>query len=104
MNIELNQFQYQFNEKMNIQNIPTIATQRGNDSTLQKEVVEDNFASDFFQHFFDPISLSQCQNRPKMANFHSRGKVASEIGKICSMPKVEMTVSLESLTLFRGFD
>ena len=29
MNIEWNQFKYQFNEKMNIQNIPSIATQNG---------------------------------------------------------------------------
>lgn len=65
----------------------------GNDRTLQKEVVEDNFGSDFFQHFLDPISLSQRQNHPKKTIFHSRGKVATEIGKICSMAKVEMTFS-----------
>ena len=59
----------------------------GNDRTLQKEVVEDNFGSDFFQHFLDPISLSQRQNHPKKTIFHSRGKVATEIGKICSMAK-----------------
>ena len=65
----------------------------GNDRTLQKEVVEDNFGSDFFQHFLDPISLSQRQNHPKKTIFHSRGKVATEIGKICSMAKIEMTFS-----------
>ena len=78
---------------MSNQDIPTIATQKGQRRTLQKEAVEDNFGSGFFQHFLDPISLSQRQNRPKMAIFHRRGKVATKIGKICSMAKVEMTVS-----------
>ena len=78
---------------MKIQNIPTIANQKGQRRTLQKEVVEDNFGSDFFQHFLDPILLSQRQNRPNMAIFYCRGKVATEIGKICLMAKVEMTVS-----------
>ena len=46
----------------------------GNDRTLQKEVVEDNFGSDFFQHFLGPISLSQCQNHPKRQFFTAEAK------------------------------
>ena len=46
-----------------------------------------------YKYYHPPISLSQRQNHPKKTIFHSRGKVATEIGKICSMAKVEMTFS-----------
>ena len=96
MNIELNQFLKKWIEKMKkwiFKTYQPLLPNSGNDRTLQKEVVEDNFGSDFFQHFLDPILLSQRQNHPKKTIFHSRGKVATEIGKICSMAKVEMTFS-----------